>query len=106
MADSSEMYDEAVRLKDAGDLEAAVAKLREVLAADPDHLLSHSALGVYLQKLGQYDDAIKHAEKVVELCPDDSFAHTQLSVIYMKCGRIPEAEEAKANAHRVQMGGH
>jgi Flp pilus assembly protein TadD len=99
-----ETYDAAVRLKDQGDLEGAVAKLREVLQADPSHTDAHSALAVYLQKLGNPEEAIEHAKKVVELLPNDPFSYTQLSVIYMRCGRIPEAEEAKARAHYVQMG--
>lgn len=105
MASPHEMYDEAVALKDNGDLEGAVAKLREVLEVDPAHTDTHSALAVYLQKLGRFDESIAHAQKVVELLPNDPFSYTQLSVIYMRCGRIPEAEEAKARAHQVQMGG-
>ncbi|QDU39801.1 Tetratricopeptide repeat protein [Maioricimonas rarisocia] len=105
MATPHEMYDEAVALKDNGDLEGAVAKLREVLEAEPGHTDTHSALAVYLQKLGRFDESITHAQKVVELLPNDPFSYTQLSVIYMRCGRIPEAEEAKARAHQVQMGG-
>jgi Flp pilus assembly protein TadD len=101
-----ELYDEAVRLKDQGDLNGAVGKLREVLSAEPGHTDTHSALAVYLQKLGDYEAAIEHAKKVVELLPQDPFSYTQLSVIYMRCGRIPEAEEAKARAHMVQMGAH
>ncbi|MEW4529796.1 tetratricopeptide repeat protein [Maioricimonas sp. JC845] len=105
MASPHEMYDEAVALKDNGDLEGAVAKLGEVLEVDPAHTDTHSALAVYLQKLGRFDESIAHAQKVVELLPNDPFSYTQLSVIYMRCGRIPEAEEAKARAHQVQMGG-
>ena len=101
-----ELYDQAVQLKDQGDLEGAIARLREVLAVDPGHTDTHSALAVYLQKTGDYDGAIEHAKKVVELLPQDPFSYTQLSVIYMRCGRIPEAEEAKARAHMAQMGGH
>jgi Flp pilus assembly protein TadD len=56
--------------------------------------------------MGDLDGAIEHAKKVVELQPNDTFSYTQLSVIYMRCGRIPEAEEAKARAHMVQMGAH
>ena len=104
MANPHEMYDEAVRLKDDGDLAGAVEKLRGVLEIDPGHTDTHSALAVYLQKLNDFDGAIEHANKVVELEPRDPFSYTQLSVIYMRCGRIPEAEEAKARAHMVQAG--
>ena len=106
MPSAHEVYDEAVKLKDQGDLAGAVGKLRAVLEIDPNHTDTHSALAVYLQRMGDLDGAIEHAKKVVELQPNDTFSYTQLSVIYMRCGRIPEAEEAKARAHMVQMGGH
>lgn len=105
MPTAHEMYDAAVRLKDQGDLPAAIAQLKQVLEVDPKHTDTHSALAVYLQRTNQFDEAIQHAQKVVELLPNDAFSYTQLSVIYMRCGRIPEAEEAKARAHAVQMGG-
>ena len=97
-------YDDAIQLKNNGDLEAAIAKLKENVEAHPDHVDSHSALAVYLQKLGQFDAAIEHAKRVCELSPQDSFSFTQLSVIYVKCGKIMEAEDAKAKAHAVQHG--
>jgi Flp pilus assembly protein TadD len=99
-----EIYDEAIKLKDAGNLAGAVEKLKEVLVIDPNHADTHSALAVYLQRLGQPDGAIAHALKVVELAPNDTFSYTQLSVIYMRCGKILEAEDAKAKAH--MMSGH
>jgi Flp pilus assembly protein TadD len=106
MSTTHELYDEAVRLKDSGDLQGAVDKLNEVLKIEPNHADSHSALAVYLQKLGHFDEAIAHAKKVCEINPNDTFSYSQLSVIYVRCGRIMEAEEAKARAHAVQMGGH
>ena len=106
MPTAHELYDEAIHMKDEGNLDGAVAKLREVLGVDAGHTDTHSALAVYLQKLGDFEGAIEHAKKVVELLPQDPFSYTQLSVIYMRCGRIPEAEEAKARAHMAQMGAH
>lgn len=106
MPTPDELYDEAAALKEAEDLEGAVAKLLEILEIEPDHLLTHSALAVHLQKLGRNDDSIKHALKAVEVDPNDPFSYTQLSVIYQRCGKIPEAEEAMARAHQMQAGGH
>ena len=102
MATPDEMYDAAAELKEQGDLEGAVAKLREVLEVDSKHCLTHSALAVHLHKLGQPEDAIAHAIKVTELEPTDPFSFTQLSVIYQRCGRIQEAEDAMAKAHEIQ----
>jgi Tfp pilus assembly protein PilF len=108
MAKVDLLYDEAIRLRDAGDLPAAADKLREILGIDPRHILTHSALAVMLQKLQQYDAAISHAVKVTELEPNDPFSFTQLSVIYQRCGKIPEAEDAMARARMMQVaaGGH
>ncbi len=98
------LYDEASDLRDKGDKEAAVAKLNEALAIDPDFTLAHGMLAKLHADLAQTDKAIHHATRVVELEPDDAFSYTALSVIYQRCGRIPEAEEAKAKAHNKQMG--
>ncbi len=102
MATADEMYKEATQLKSAGKLEEAVAKLQEIVKIAPDHVQSHMALGVHLQKLGRPDEAIVHARRVTELEPGDPFSFTQLSVIYQRCGKIPEAEEAMARAHMLQ----
>jgi len=99
------MYDEATKLKGAGKLDEAVVKLNEILAIEPGHVLSHSALGVILQRLGRLDEAIAHATKVCELEPNDPFSFTQLSVICQRCGKIQEAEDAMARAHMLQGGG-
>ena len=45
---------------------------------------------------------IEHAVRVTQLEPNDPFSFTQLSVIFQRCGRIPEAEQAMAQAHMLQ----
>jgi Flp pilus assembly protein TadD len=104
MATPDEMYDEAVGLKDQGNLEGAIARFNEILALDEKHVLAHSALAVSLQKAGRTDEAIHHATRVTELEPDDPFSFTQLSVILQRCGKIPEAETALYRAR--EMSGH
>lgn len=105
MATTHEIYDDAVALKQKGDIAGAIARLREVLELDPAHVESHCALAVYLQKAGEFDAAIQHALKVVELQPNDPFSYTQLSTVCMRCGQIPQAEAALARAREIQ-GGH
>lgn len=104
MSNPDQMYDEALALKDSGDLEGAVSKMQEILTIDDSHVLSHSALGVHLQKLGRNDEAITHAKRVVELEPNDPFSYTQLSVISQRCGLIQEAEDAMAQSKMIQAG--
>lgn len=104
MPTSSELYDQAVNLRDAGDKEGAIAKLNEALQVEPNDALVHGMLAKLHADLSQYEPAIEHARKVVELEPNDVFSYTALSVIYQRCGRIHEAEEAKAKAYYKQMG--
>jgi len=99
------MYDEATKLKDQGNLEDAVAKLKELLAEDETFVLAHTAIAVHLQKLGQNEEALSHAKKVVELEPYDPFSHAQLSVISQRCGRIEAAEDALARSSAMGQGG-
>jgi tetratricopeptide (TPR) repeat protein len=84
MADPHALYDEADKLKDAGKLEEAAAKLNEALTADANYALAHAALAVVMQKLGRHEEAIQHAQKVCELDPEDPFSFTALSVTYQR----------------------
>jgi Flp pilus assembly protein TadD len=84
MSDPVALYDEADKLKDAGKLDDAVAKLNEALQADQNYALAHSALAVVLQKLGRHEEAIAHARKVCEIEPNDPFSFTALSVTYQR----------------------
>ena len=101
MATREELYNEAEKLKDQGDLEAAVAKLEESLGVDETYALAHSALAVILGKLNRHDEAVQHAERVYELEPNDPFSYTALSVTCQRAGRIPEAETALARARMM-----
>lgn len=98
----AKMYDAAMKLKADGNLEGCVEALKKILIVDPNHVQTHMALGVHLQKLGHLDEAIKHAKKVTELEPSDAFSFTQLSVIFQRCGKIFVAEEAMARAREIQ----
>ncbi|QDT63409.1 tetratricopeptide repeat protein [Calycomorphotria hydatis] len=102
--DPNKQYDAAIALKEAGDTDGCVAALKAILEQHPEHVLTHSALAVHLQKQGNFEEAITHAVKVTELEPNDAFSFTQLSVIMQRCGKIPEAEEAMARARQIQMG--
>ncbi len=106
MPASHELYDQADKLKDAGQLDEAVAKLKELLAADPVYTLAHSALAVILTRQKKHDEAIQHAMKVCELEPNDPFSFTALSVTFQRAGKIPEAEEAMARARMIKAAFH
>jgi tetratricopeptide (TPR) repeat protein len=101
MPTNEELYAEADKLKDSGDLEGAAAKLDELLKQDANYALAHSALAVVYTRLRRHDEAIQHALKVCELEPKDAFSFTALSVTYQRAGKIPEAEDAMARAHMI-----
>jgi Flp pilus assembly protein TadD len=102
MPTREELYDEADKLKDAGNLEEAAAKLNEALSVDPAYSLAHSALAVVLTRLKRHEEAIAHAMKVCELEPKDPFSFTALSVACQRAGRIQDAEDAMARARMLQ----
>jgi Flp pilus assembly protein TadD len=84
MADAVALYDQADKLKDAGQLDEAAAKLQEAVTVDPNYSLAHSGLAVVLQRLGRHEEAIAHARRACELEPNDPFSFTALSVTYQR----------------------
>lgn len=111
MAHEVHLYDEADKLKTAGDLDAAVAKLHEALQHNAEYSLAHSALAVLLQKMGKHEEAIVHAQKVAELAPLDPFSFTALSVTYQRAYAgtnnmeyIRLAEDAMERSRQVTQG--
>ncbi|MEM9185833.1 MAG: scaffolding protein [Planctomycetota bacterium] len=110
MPNPSQLYDEADKLKDAGDLDGAVAKLLQAVEIDASYGLAYSALAVVEQKRGNHEQAIEHAKKVTELSPDDAFSYTALSVTYQRAyagmgemSYIQLAEDAMAKSREVEM---
>ena len=102
MATRDERYAEAERLKNAGDLAAAVSALEVLVADEPEFALAHSALAAWCTRLERHQDAVRHARRVVELEPRDPFSYTALSVACMRAGMIPEAEDALARSRMLQ----
>jgi tetratricopeptide (TPR) repeat protein len=109
MPTNEELYQQADQLKDAGQLDEAVAKLQELLAQDETYVLAHTAMAVVLGKLGRHDQAVKHAERACQLEPSDAFNFTALSVTYQRAFAgtgtrqyIMMAEEAMARSRMMQ----
>ena len=109
MSDINAMYDEADKLKDEGQYEEAIAKLQQILQADPSHVLSHLALAVLYGKVGQHEQAVVHGVRACQLDPEDPFTFTAMSVTYQRAWQgtqkmeyIQLAEEARDRAHMLQ----
>ena len=109
MASVDELYSESEKLKDAGDFEAAISKLNELLDLDETHVLSHLALAVLLGKVGQHEKSVVHGQKACELDPNDPFNFTAMSVTYQRAFAgtqnqqyIQSAEDAMAKSQMLQ----
>jgi tetratricopeptide (TPR) repeat protein len=113
MATPDELYREHEKLKAAGKLDEAVAKLNEALEQNAGFVDAHLALAVLLQKLDRHEEAVQHGERACELAPNEPFNYTALSVTYQRAWQatqdqiyIHKAEDAKAKAQMLEMGHH
>ena len=106
MATVVQLYDEAIALQQAGNLDGAIEKLTGLLADNPEYALGHAALSAFYGKLDRHDEAVEHAKKVCEIEPQDPFSFMAMSLICQRAGRIPEAEEALKTAMQKQWAAH
>jgi Flp pilus assembly protein TadD len=88
-----ETYDDALFDFSRGDFNGAVAKLKTVLAADPEHFDAQLALGMAYYRLGDFAAAIAEGHKAEKLRPQEQLVHTNLSLFYMKSGDKVTAEK-------------
>lgn len=112
MSTTSQLYNEADRLKNDGKYEEAIVKLNELLQLDESYVLAHLALAVVYGKVNKHEDSIRHGQRACELEPDDPFNFTSLSVTCQRAYEgtqnpqlIQMAEDAMARARTIQ-GGH
>ena len=87
-----EIYDEAMLDFSRGEYDTAVAKLKSVLQAEPEHFDAQLALGMAYYRKGEYTTAIAEGQKAERLRPHDQLVHTNLSLFYMKAGDKTTAE--------------
>lgn len=109
MSNIVEKYNQAEKLKDQGNSDDAVKLLQEILAEDPNHVLSHLTLARIFTQIGRHLEAIEHGRKACEIEPTDAFNFTALSVTYQKAWAgtgerqfIGLAEEAMAQARVLE----
>ena len=93
-----EQYDDAMFDFSQGDYDGAIAKLKLVLAADPEHFEAQLALGMAHYRKGEYATAIEEGHKAEKMKPAEQLVHTNLSLFYMKAGDKTKAEHHGAQA--------
>jgi tetratricopeptide (TPR) repeat protein len=89
------------RLHHTGQVSAAEALYRQVLADVPDHPEALYLLGTALLQLGQPEQAVDRLERAVRALRNDSGALGNLAQAYFALGRYRDAEEAFRKASRL-----
>jgi len=97
MPTAQEQYDDAMFEFSQGHYDACIAKIRSLLAEDPDHFDAQLALGMAYYRKEDYATAIAEGHKAEKLRPQDPLVHTNLSLFYMKAG-----DKATAEHHGLQ----
>ena len=92
MPDFQQEYDDAMFDFSQANYDAAIAKFREILAADPSHFDAQLSLGMAYYRKGDYTAAIAEGHKAEKLRPKEQLVHTNLSLFYMKSGDKKTAE--------------
>jgi tetratricopeptide (TPR) repeat protein len=82
-------------LKEEGNYDAAISRLKLVLAQYPRDRVVHNELGriLFLQK--RYADAVAEFQQTLSIDPEDLQAHYNLMLCYSGLG-----DEARANEHK------
>jgi Flp pilus assembly protein TadD len=88
-----EQYDDAMFDFSRGDFDGAIAKLKNVLAADENNFEAQLALGMAFYRKGDFAAAIAEGHKAEKLRPKEQLVHTNLSLFYMKSGDKVTAEK-------------
>ncbi len=94
LKDLETIYENGVRLKEAGDLSGAESCFRQITEHDSDLPDPHHSLGVVLQLQNKMQEAIKHYRKAITLDPAFVKAHYNLANALLVCGLYQEALEA------------
>ena len=100
-----DIFDDANGDLAIGDLESAVVKYRRCVELDADFFDGWHALAMALMKTGKIKEAIGAGLQATILKPNALLAWTALSQMYVQDGQIGEAEDAKANARILSLGG-
>jgi tetratricopeptide (TPR) repeat protein len=101
MPDKEELYDEAIDLYADAKYDNAISLYNQALEIDPAYTDAVHGLAMCYQAKGDLDAAIALTKRFIKQEPEDILAFTNLSMFYQKKGMIKEAEEAGAEARRL-----
>jgi putative PEP-CTERM system TPR-repeat lipoprotein len=89
---------EAVILARKQRVDDSIAKLRSLIAVDPDFAMAHNLLGSEYMAKGMYDEGVKELNRAIELDPKIIDAHMKKGIFYLQSGKLKEAESDFAEA--------
>jgi tetratricopeptide (TPR) repeat protein len=101
MPDKEKLYDDAVDLYADNRYDEAIALYQQALDLDPKYADALHGMIMCYQAKGDLDRAIELTKLHLKQEPEDLLAFTNLSMFYQKKGMIKEAEEAGAEARRL-----
>jgi tetratricopeptide (TPR) repeat protein len=85
-----------------GNIEPAIACLREAIRLDPNHVKARNGLGMVLAGARRWDEAAACLREVLRIRPDFGPAHNNLGKILNQQGRVAEAIECFRDALGVK----
>jgi Tfp pilus assembly protein PilF len=97
----AEVFAEAFRHHQSGQLAQAENLYRQVLQADPGHALAWHLLGVVAAQVGQHDLAAQYIGYALQLQPVYPEAHSNLGNVLREQGKLEEAEASCRAALRI-----
>ena len=102
--DAGLAYRLSAMLGDLGDLPGQRAALEQALKADPNFVLAHYDLGYIWFRDGNNAAAEEQFRLVVKAAPDNARAWVTLAAVLATESRLPEAQQAVANALKLEPG--
>jgi tetratricopeptide (TPR) repeat protein len=95
---------EAIRLHQAGQVDAAIANYEKYLAVRPDSPLAHSNLGAAYAKSGRYQEAVEQYQLALKLQPGNAGIELNLGLAWYKSGQTQLAAATFEKLHKLAPG--
>ncbi len=100
------LHREALQRVAAGDYDAGIEMLREVVAQVPEATGPYIDLGIACGRAGRHDEAVEALSAAVAATPDHPVALNELGIAYRRLGRFEEARQSYEQALAVYPGFH
>jgi tetratricopeptide (TPR) repeat protein len=88
----NQTFDEGMKLSDAGQHDAAIAKFQEAVAMFPNCHDCYNSIGFSYTAKKDYANAETAYKKAMELKPDDATAYVALGTIFFNTGKAADAK--------------